>query len=101
MAKKVPQAYTEKVGQKPTYEVPGAYTEQSSARGELKDPIKIFKKGFESGGYNVAANLNYFSALANSIRGDEKPCVIILRKLKEMKAMRELLWSPLKTFINF
>ena len=60
MASKVPQAYTQKVGQKEAYEVPGTYTEQSSGRGELKDPIKIFKKGFQSGGYNVAANLNYF-----------------------------------------
>ena len=101
MAKKVPQAYTEKVGQKPTYEVPGAYTEQSSARGELKDPIKIFKKGFESGGYNVAANLNYFSALANSIRGDEKAMRDNIAQAERNESYAGAIMEPVEDFHQF
>lgn len=101
MAKKVPQAYTEKVGQKPTYEVPGAYTEQSSARGELKDPIKIFKKGFESGGYNVAANLNYFSALANSIKGDEKAMRDNIAQAERNESYAGAIMEPVEDFHQF
>jgi len=101
VAKKVPQAYTEKVGQKPTYEVPGAYTEQSSARGELKDPIKIFKKGFESGGYNVAANLNYFSALANSIRGDEKAMRDNIAQAERNESYAGAIMEPVEDFHQF
>ena len=63
MAKKVPQSYTQRAGQKQAYEVPGTYTEKPSDSGEITDPVQIFKAGFESGGYNVSANLNYFSAL--------------------------------------
>ena len=101
MAKKVPQAYTQKVGQKPAYEVPGAYTEQSSARGELKDPIKIFKKGFESGGYNVAANLNYFSALANSIRGDEKAMRDNIAQAERNESYAGAIMEPVEDFHQF
>ena len=101
MAKKVPQAYTQKVGQKPAYEVPGAYTEQSSARGELKDPIKIFKKGFESGGYNVAANLNYFSALANSIKGDEKAMRDNIAQAERNESYAGAIMEPVEDFHQF
>jgi hypothetical protein len=101
VAKKVPQAYTQKVGQKPAYEVPGAYTEQSSARGELKDPIKIFKKGFESGGYNVAANLNYFSALANSIRGDEKAMRDNIAQAERNESYAGAIMEPVEDFHQF
>lgn len=101
MASKVPQAYTQKVGQKEAYEVPGTYTEQSSGRGELKDPIKIFKKGFQSGGYNVAANLNYFSALANSIKGDEVAMRDNIDQAERNESYAGAVMEPVEDFHQF
>ena len=101
MASKVPQAYTQKVGQEKAYEVPGTYTEQSSGRGELKDPIKIFKKGFQSGGYNVAANLNYFSALANSIKGDEVAMRDNIDQAERNESYSGAVMEPVEDFHQF
>ena len=101
MASKVPQAYTQKSGQEEAYEVPGAYTEQPSSRGELKDPVKIFKKGFQSGGYNVAANLNYFSALANSIKGDETAMRNNIAQAERNESYAGAIMEPVEDFHKF
>jgi hypothetical protein len=98
---KVPQAYTQKSGQEEAYEVPGTYTEQPSSRGELKDPIKIFKKGFQSGGYNVAANLNYFSALANSIKGDEAAMRNNIAQAERNESYAGGIMEPVEDFHQF
>tara|TARA_R100000951_G_scaffold11532_2_gene9532 strand:- start:4225 stop:10845 length:6621 start_codon:yes stop_codon:yes gene_type:complete len=101
VAKRIPLAYRQKVGQEADYEVPGAYREQASARGELKDPIKIFKKGFESGGYNVAANLNYFSALANSIKGDEAAMRNNIAQAERNESYAGAIMEPVEDFHQF
>ena len=101
MAKKIPQAYTQRAGQKEAYETPGTYTEQSSERGELKDPVKIFKAGFESGAYNVKANLNYFSALANSIKGDEKAMRDNIAQAERDESVSGAIMQPIENFEEF
>lgn len=47
-------------------------SEPTVEQGEVTDPIEIFKRGVSAGGYNLAANLNYFRAIGNTLIGDEK-----------------------------
>ena len=101
MAKKVPQAYTQRAGQKQAYEVPGTYTEKPSDSGEITDPVQIFKAGFESGGYNVSANLNYFSALANSIKGDEKAMRDNIAQAERDESVSGAIMQPIENFEEF
>ena len=46
-------------------------SEQAASRAELTDPVQVFKQGVVSGGYNLAANLEYFKGIGNSIQGDQ------------------------------
>ena len=68
---------------------------------KLKDPIKIFKKGFQSGGYNVAANLNYFSALANSIKGDEVAMRDNIDQAERNESYAGAVMEPVEDFHQF
>ena len=36
-----------------------------------EDPISIFNRGMRAGGHNLAANINYFRGIANSLVGNE------------------------------
>ena len=47
-------------------------SEATVEEGEVTDPIEIFKRGVSAGGYNLAANLNYFRGIGNSLLGNEK-----------------------------
>ena len=46
-------------------------SEQAASRAELTDPVQVFKQGVVSGGYNLAANVEYFKGIGNSIQGDQ------------------------------
>ena len=46
-------------------------SEQAASRAELTDPVQVFKQGVVSGGYNLAANIEYFKGIGNSIQGDQ------------------------------
>tara|TARA_R110001606_G_scaffold379143_1_gene539059 strand:+ start:3877 stop:9561 length:5685 start_codon:yes stop_codon:yes gene_type:complete len=48
------------------------YTPLLEEEGYEFDPVKRFQQGFESGGYAVAANANYFRAIFNSLADDEQ-----------------------------
>tara|TARA_R100000734_G_C3319202_1_gene114608 strand:+ start:4490 stop:10117 length:5628 start_codon:yes stop_codon:yes gene_type:complete len=50
-----------------------AYKENLENLGsEITDPVEIFSKGVTSGAYNLAANLEYFKGIGNSMLGDQK-----------------------------
>jgi len=101
VAKRIPLAYRQRVGQEADYEVPGAYREQASPVAEVKDPIKIFKRGFQAGGYNVAANLNYFAAIANSIKGDEAAMRNNIAQAERNESYSGAIMEPVEDFHQF
>jgi len=82
---KVKPAYKEKLGQESL--APPAYKENLENIGaEVTDPVEIFKKGVSSGAYNLAANIEYFKGIGNSILGDQKA---LADNIKEAEYLEE------------
>ena len=46
-------------------------SEQAAQGAQLTDPIQIFKQGVSSGANNLAANIQYFKGIGNSIMEDQ------------------------------
>ena len=82
---KVKPAYKEKLGQESL--APPVYRENLENIGaEVTDPVEIFKKGVSSGAYNLAANIEYFKGIGNSILGDQKA---LADNIKEAEYLEE------------
>ena len=76
-------------------------SEQASAGAELTDPIQIFKQGVVSGGYNLAANLEYFKGIGNSIMEDQDALEKNLYAAEKLEQQAGMAMADVQQFDDF
>ena len=76
-------------------------SEQASAGAELTDPIQIFKQGVVSGGYNLAANLEYFKGIGNSIMEDQNALEKNLYAAEKLEQQAGMAMADVQQFDDF
>ena len=76
-------------------------SEQVSAGAELTDPIQIFKQGVVSGGYNLAANLEYFKGIGNSIVEDQDALEKNLYAAEKLEQQAGMAMADVQQFDDF
>lgn len=65
------------------------------------DPIQIFNRGMRSGGHNLAANVNYFRGIANSLVGNESGVAdAVYDATAEQQASGDIM-APIENFEEF
>lgn len=68
---------------------------------EERDPVDIFISGARTGGFNLAANLEYFKGIGNSILGNEEALQRNLQEAERLEQSGSLEMADIESFEEF